>query len=238
MHTHIRFTRLLAPVAVLMLAGCFKLSRESPKLQLFALGGATAANAAASTATSAAPASTSARTGIVLGLRRLDLASYLSTPAIVWRRGANEVVTSEFHRWGGDLDEDINRALAGHLAGLAPVQAVDIAPWQARARHSFLIQVHVSRFEGVADSAATEGRIHVLAGWDIIRPLDGALLVRGSSEDRGSAWRVGDYAGLVTQLDAAVARIARDISACLARFPNDSTPPASCASSTATGVGR
>ncbi len=240
MRTHIRSIRLLVPAAALVLTGCFKLSRESPRLQLFALGGATAANAAFGSAAAATTASTpaSARQGLIVGLRRIDLASYLSTPAVVWRRGANEVVVSEFHRWGGDLDEGINRAFAGHLAGIAPVQAVDVAPWQARARHDFLLQLHVARFEGVADSAATEGRIHVMAGWDIIRPLDGTLLLRGSSEDRGSAWRVGDYAGLVTQLDAALLRIARDVSACLARFPNDSTPPASCASATAAGTGR
>ena len=244
MRTHIRSFRLVAPVALLVFAGCFKLARESPRLQQYALGGAVAATAAATAVAPAASsaasstASTMARTGLVVGLRRLDLASYLSIPDIVWRRGANELVVSEFHRWGGDLDEGINRAMAGHLRGLTPVQAVDVAPWQARARHDFLLQLHVSRFEGVADSAATQGRIHVMAGWDIIRPLDGALLMRGSSDDRGSAWRVGDYAGLVSQLDAALARIARDISACLARFPNDSTPPASCGSATAAGVGR
>lgn len=237
MRTHIRSTRLLVPAAALVLAGCFKLSRESPRLQLFALGGASAASAMNATTATASPSAPS-RSGLVVGLRRLDLASYLSTPAVVWRRGANQIVVSEFHRWGGDLDEGINRALAGHLRGLAPVQAVDVAPWQARARHDFVLQLHVSRFEGVADSAATEGRIHVMAGWDVIRPLDGALLLRGSSEDRGTAWRVGDYAGLVTQLDAALLRIARDISACLARFPNDSTPPAGCASATAAGIGR
>jgi hypothetical protein len=55
------------------------------------------------------------------------------------------------------------------------------------------------------------------------------VLVRGSTDDRGGAFRVGDYAGLVTGLDAALSRMARDIGACLARFPNDSTPPASCA---------
>lgn len=237
MRTHIRFTRLLVPAAALVLAGCFKLSRESPRLQLFALGGAAAANATSNSAANAASPATPVRTGLVLGLRRVDLASYLSTPAIMWRRGANQLVVSEFHRWGGDLDEGINRALAGHLAVLAPVQAVDVAPWQARARHDYVVQLHVSRFEGVADSAATEGRVHVMAGWDIIRPLNGALLMRGTTDDRGGAWRVGDYAGLVTQLDVALARVARDIGACLARFPNDSTPPSSCGSATA-GAGR
>jgi hypothetical protein len=95
-------------------------------------------------------------------------------------------------------------------------------------QHNYIVQLHVSRFEGVADSAATEGRVHVMAGWDIIRPLDGRVLMRGNTDDRGGTWRVGDYAGLVSGLDAALSRMAGDISACLGRFPNDSTPPASC----------
>ena len=161
----------------------------------------------------------------------------LSVPEIVVRRGASRLDVSEFHRWGGELPEGINRALATHLAGTPSVRSVDVAPWEPRSRHDYIVQLHVSRFEGVADSAATEGRVHVLAGWDIIRPFNGTVLVRGSTDDRGGSWRVGDYAGLVTGLDSALSRVARDISACLSRFPNDSTPPASCASVAGMGSG-
>jgi uncharacterized protein len=231
-----RPVRLLASAVLLLLGACFKLSREAPREQLYALSGASGVSAAGGTtssATSATPAT--ARAGLVIGLRRLDLASYLSEREIVVRRGENRLQVSEFHRWGGDLDEGINRALASYLVLSPPVRAADVAPWAAGERHDFLVQLHVSRFEGVADSTASEGRAHVLARWDIIRPLDGRVLLRGTSEDRSGPFRVGDYAGLVTALDAALARVARDISACLSRFPNDSTPPASCTS--ASGVG-
>lgn len=172
-----------------------------------------------------------------VGLSRAELASYLSVPAVILRRGTSQLIRSEFHRWGGNLDEGINRAVSAYLAASPHVRAIDVAPWTARARHDVLVQLHVSRFEGVvADSIATDGRVHVLAGWDIIRPVDGAVLVRGSTDDRGGAFRVGDYAGLVSGLDAALSHVARDIVACLARFPNDSTPPASCGS-VAAGTG-
>ncbi len=221
---HTRLTRLALPAALLLAAGCFKLSRESPPLQQFVLSGGTAIGAPAAAATARAD---SAR--LTVGLRRIDLASYLSVPSIVVRRGVNEVVVSEFHRWGEDIGEGINRVVALNLAGVPPVRTVEVAPWAARARHNFVLQLHVSRFEGVVDSAATQGRIHVLAAWDIIRPLDGAVLIRGSSDHREGSFRAGDYAGLVTGLDAALALVARDISGCLSRFRNDSTPPASCA---------
>jgi uncharacterized lipoprotein YmbA len=212
-----RVTPVLVLVALLSPSACFKLSRESPRLQRFVLSGA-------------APPSTSTGAGVTLGLRRIDVASYLAVPSIVVRRGENEVVVSEFHRWGESLRDGINRVVAANLAGVPPVQAVDVAPWPVRAPHTYIVQLHVARFEGVADSAATQGGIHLLATWDILRPGDGTVLVRGTTDDRRGSWRVGDYAGLVTQLDSALVRLARDIGTCIAGFRNDSTPPASCGS--------
>jgi uncharacterized lipoprotein YmbA len=237
MHIDIRTARRLAPAILLVLAGCFHLSRQSPPLRHYALAGAAQPGAASGTSTSTA-ATTPVTTGLTIGLRRLDLASYLQVPAVMVRRGATELIVSEFHRWGGELDEAINQAVATHLAGLPPVKAVEVAPWQAQTRHDFLLQLHVLRFEGVADSAATQGRVHMQAGWDIVRPLDGRVMVRGMTDDRSGAWRVGDYSALVAGLDAALGRMARDISTCLSRFPNDSTPPASCGSGAGTGAGR
>jgi uncharacterized lipoprotein YmbA len=226
--------RFAAAAALLVLAGCFKLSRDTPRVQYFVLNGAAPSAVASDTVTGEAsgPPATSPGPGVAVGLRRIDLAAYLAVPSIVLRRGTNQLVVSEFHRWGEDLGEGINRVVAARLADTPPVRAVDVAPWAARARHDYLLQLHVSRFEGVADSAAAEGRSHLVAGWDIIRPVDGRVLVRGSTEALEGTWRVSDYAGLVSSLDAALARLARDIGRCLARFPNDSTPPARCDSGT------
>jgi uncharacterized lipoprotein YmbA len=225
--THARIACSLTLVVPIALTGCFKLARESPTLQLYVLG-----DVAASGLTPPPVGMPSAgREAFRIGLRRVEMASYLSVPTVMMRRGANELIVSQFHRWGGDLDQGVNRAVAAYLAGSPGIRSVDVAPWTARVRHDLLVQLHVTRFEGVfADSAARDGRVHVMAGWDIIRPLDGTVMVRGSTDDHGGAFRVGDYVGLVTGLDAGLSRVARDISACLARFPNDSTPPASCES--------
>lgn len=229
MKASLRTIRWLAGAALLATMGCFKLSRESPRLQQFILSGVASGSAESPAGGEAAGNSRATPVKLVLGLRRLNLASYLSVPAIIVRRGDNELIVSEFHRWGEAPDEGINRVVAAYLRALPSVLAVEVAPWAARARHDYLLQLHVTRFEGVVDSAGAVGQIHVRASWDVIRPLDGAVLVRGFTEDRGGAWRAGDYAGLVRELDAALARLARDISACLRRFPNDSTPPTRCA---------
>ena len=141
--------------------GCFKLGRDTPVLQQYVLAGGGAK------ADATAP---QREGGMTIGVRRLDLAKYLASPAIVVRRGAHQIVTSEYHRWGEDPMQGINRALAGHLAATSSVGAVDVAPWTPRAPHDYLVQLHVSRFEGVADSLATTGEAQMAATWEIIRP--------------------------------------------------------------------
>jgi len=206
-------------MSLLMLAGCFKLSRNSPPLQQYVLSGARTPIAAPT------PADT---VGLTIGIRRIDLAPYLANPAIVVRRGAHEIVTSQFHRWGEDLGEGINHTVAAHLTNAPPVKAVNVAPWTARSRHDFLLQLHVSRFEGVADSTAATGTVHVRSTWDIIRPFDSAVLVRGITDYQDGRFTVGDYESLVRELNTALDRVARDIRTCLGRFRSDSLPPPSC----------
>lgn len=210
----------LAGAALLLAAvGCFRLSRTSPPVQHFVLG------------TSAPPPARAG--GVSIGLRRLELASHLNVPEIVVRYGANRVVTSEFQRWGGTLDEAINRVVAAQLASGPPVAgqpigAVDVAPWAMQATHRFLIQLRVARFEGELPDTGASGIAHVQVIWDIIRPRTGTLLIRGATDQRGATWQAGAYADLVRGLEAGLGQVARDIGACLARFPNDSTPPAAC----------
>lgn len=208
MRQAIRTAGFVAPFVLLTLAGCFSLGRQTPILEQYVLGGAPAAQGAATSID---------RAGLTIGLRRLDLAPYLATPAIVVRRGAQHIVTSEFHRWGEELSDGINRAVARYLAAELPIRAVDVAPWPVQSKYDYLVQLHISRFEGASPSpAGIEGEAHVAASWEIIRQQDGALLARGVTDHRERGWRVGDYAGLVSMLDQGLNALAHDLVACLA----------------------
>jgi len=209
-------TALLSPLALLTFVGCFSLSRDTPPLQQYVLGGTAAASIAAP---SADP------TGVTVGVRRLDLAPYLATPAVVVRRGAHQIVHSEFHRWGEDPGEGITRAVAGYLAAETSISAVDSAPWSAGSRHDYLVQLHVVRFEGVvpADSGVVDGEVQLLATWEILRPMDGVVLARGTTDHRERGWTVGDYAGLVTSLDRGLNGLASDVAICVRQLA--SAPP-------------
>jgi uncharacterized lipoprotein YmbA len=210
--------RLFLIAALAGVAGCFSLSRDTPALEQYVLRGAGAADAAPS----------QDPPGITLGVRRLNLAAYLTTPAIVVRRGDHQIGTSEFHRWGEDPGQGISRAVASHMAASAPIRAVSVAPWPIRTDHDFLLQLHVSRFEGIADSElpTSMGSAQVAATWEILRPADGAVLARGGSDYRMEGWRVGDYAALVTMLEEGLSGIARDVVSCIQRLAAAAQPAA------------
>jgi uncharacterized lipoprotein YmbA len=204
--------RLLIGLTLFLSAGCFRLARPTPPLEEYVLGRGLAAS-------TAVPAPARDTGGFTIGLRRLDLAPYLATPAIVVRHGAR-IVTSEFHRWGEEPGAGITRAVAEYLVAAPAILAVDAAPWPVRVQHDYLVQLHLFRLEGVApeESTATEGEVHVVASWEITRPGDGALLARGQSDRREAGWRVGDYRGLVTLLETGLKGLAGDLTVCLARL--------------------
>lgn len=219
-----RKTRLLASTlrgfgicALFAMAGCFTLARPTPPLEEYVLGAGPRPVAAASARDIA---------GVTIGLRRLDLAPYLSTTAIVVRRGSR-VVTSGFRRWGEEPSAGIMRAVAVSLGAAPIVLAVDVAPWAVQAPHDYLVQLHVSHLEGVAadDSTATEGQVHVMASWEIIRSQDGALVARGETDRRETGWKVGDYRGLVARVDEGLTGLASDLATCLVRIASATPTP-------------
>lgn len=211
---HTRFlTCWIGALTLVVVAGC-SLNRGAPPTQHYVLGGGRLEQNVP-----AVPEGGE----IALGIRRLKIAPYLESTSIVVRGGARgqELVLSEFHRWSEPLDEGIKRAVAGYLTAGGAFRAVDVAPWPAGAKHDLLLELHVLRFEGVAPAgpAATEGEVHLLATWAIVRADDGEVLARGTTDVREPGWRLGDYAGLVALLDAGVSVLAADLVNDLANLP-------------------
>ncbi len=204
-------TTLFLTTALLATGGCFKLARTSPPVERYVLGGASA---------ELRETTAFAERGLAIGLRRLDLAPYLSTLAIIVRRADNEIVTTGFHRWAESPSAGLNRAVSGYLALAPEIRSVDVAPWPVRSEHDYLVQLHVLRLEGVttATAGAREGAAQFLARWEIIHPGDGVLAARGTTDVRATDWTIGDYVGLVTRLDRGLVVLAQDLVACLARL--------------------
>jgi uncharacterized lipoprotein YmbA len=202
-------------VAGLLLTGCFSLSRKSPPVERYVLGGIR-------TEPTSALATDGA--GLSIGVRRLDLAPYLATLAIVVRREDNEIVTTGFHRWAESPSAGLNRAVSGYLAAAAGIASVDVAPWPVRFVPDVIVQLHVERMEGVA-SAVRVGEAQLLARWEIFDPTDGTLLARGRTDYRAPGWVVGDYGDLVARLDQGLLALTQELISCMRRVRTESASP-------------
>ncbi len=187
-------------------SGCFRLARTSPPVERYVVGGAMLTQADATPSTTPE---------LAIGLRRLDLAPYLATLAIVVRRADNQIVTTGFHRWAEAPSTGLNRAVSGYIANAPGIRSVDVAPWPVRAEHDYLVQLHVTRFEGVEPERGASGEVHLLANWEIIVPDDGAIIARGVTTYRAGDWAVDDYRGLVSRLDLGLLTLSRDVVRCL-----------------------
>lgn len=213
MPTRTSVLRLSLISSLLALAGCFSLSREAPAQKYYVLGtGWETASA------EEAPAIADA----VIGLRSPRIAEYLRSPFIVVRGGDHRIGFSQFDRWGEALAPGISGAVAGHMLSRAPQLRVEVAPWPEGVRPDYLIQLHLTNFEGVApeDPGVSEGGAHLRASWEIVRRQDGVRVARGTTEVRESGWTLGDFDGLVTLLEAGLVTLAHDLVAALEKAPN------------------
>jgi uncharacterized lipoprotein YmbA len=192
--------------AAFTLMGCFSLSRKSPPVERYVVGGMMLTQLDTLASDSGA---------LSIGLRRLDLAPYLSTLAIVVRRADNEIITTGFHRWAEAPSTGLNRALSGYIANDASIVSVDVAPWPVRAEHDYIVQVHMMRLEGVEPEGLGSAEAHMLATYEIIRPGDGSILARGVTDYRSRDWTLNDYRGLVSRLDMGLVTLSRNIVGCL-----------------------
>jgi uncharacterized protein len=206
--------------AILLLSGCFSLSRDAPPQQHYVLGGSV--QDSRDTPGLVVGADEAAATTVV-GLRPPRMADYLATPYLVVRYGTHRVEFSEFHRWGEELGRGISGTLALLLTEEAPTIRAVAAPWPTGTLPEYLVQLQVLRFEGVASedaegaTASLTGSSHLRASWEIIRPLDGTTVARGTTDVQEPGWTLGNHADLVRRLDAALGTLAGDLGEALAR---------------------
>lgn len=148
--------------------------------------------------------------GPAIGIRRLQLAAYSASRSVVVGQEG----------WGEPVSERGNRAAAGCLTAGAPFRVVDVAPWPARAKHDYLIELHALRLEGVEPEvpAATDGEAHMPATSAIVRSGDGQVLAQGITEYREDGGRVGDHAEPVAPADAGVYALSADLLATVLRI--------------------
>lgn len=110
-----------------------------------------------------------------LALGPIDLPRYLDRPQIVARGEGNRLVVDEFNRWGGSLDEEIQRVLTARLGNLLGTQRIYSYPSRIVAGTDYRIALDVRAFDGTRG-----GEVRLDVAWSLIndRTADVAMVRR------------------------------------------------------------
>ncbi len=121
-------------------------------------------------------------TDATLAVGPVEIPDYVDRPQIVTRSGANELVISEFDRWGASLDNQISNSLVAALRDRLEPQQIAVVPWRSAVPStgpSYRVRVSVSRFDGILGQSVV-----LQARWELRVQSDGkeeSLAVREAS---------------------------------------------------------
>lgn len=150
--SHLRLPPFLACAMCVAVAGCFGTSRPA---HFYTLEPVQVRDGPASTTTDA-----------TLAVGPIDLPDYVDRPQIVTRTGTNELVISEFDRWGGSLDNQISGSLVAALQDRLAERQIAVLPCRSSMRPggtAYRLAVSVSRFDGVLGQSVV-----LQATWELI----------------------------------------------------------------------
>jgi uncharacterized lipoprotein YmbA len=148
-----------------------------------------------------------------VGVGPVRLPETLDRPQIVTRSGANQLEVSDFHRWGGDLREEVPGVIAENLTRLLSPVPVVVMPFAGMAAPSHRVVVDVRRFDGVPGESVV-----LIAGWSVVPAAGGAGedLRRSRIEE---PVRLPGIDGYVDAQSRALGALSREIAQALAAGP-------------------
>lgn len=163
-------------------------------------------------ALSASPASNLRQTSseLQLAIGPIDLPEYLQRPQIVTRPEDNRLEVDEFNRWGGPLEEEIDRVLAKNLGNLVGTQSIYSYPSRVVADIDYRISLYVRSFDGALGNTVTFD-----VSWSIINEKS-AQVVRTNQGHYQAMMQDGSYGSYATALSDTLQQLSRDLAIDLA----------------------
>lgn len=155
------------------------------------------------------------RDGLAVGVGPVELPDHLDRPQIVTRADSNRINIDEFHRWGGELRQEVKRVLAQDLSYRLDSNRVRAYPWPSRSTIDYQVRVEVFRLDGVLGQYAL-----VSLRWELRQGEDGDL-IDAQLATRKVAVTGPDYQALVAAQSEALALVATDIADRLRRIGGD-----------------
>jgi uncharacterized lipoprotein YmbA len=150
---------------------------------------------------------TSGVPGTVVAVYPAVIPAAIDRPQLVTRMDDNQIMLSEFNRWGGTLKDEISRVLRENLAILLADRRVTVMSDSLAAEPAYLVQVTFNRFDGrLGDSAWLN------AAWTVRDQKRKQTLAVKTSIVEEKALGPG-YAELVAAQSRALGTLSREIAA-------------------------
>jgi uncharacterized lipoprotein YmbA len=144
----------------------------------------------------------------IIGVRPVEVPSYLQPKAIAVRKNGNEILYAQFNHWAESLQDGIARVLAGDLRLQPNIRDAWQYPYFDGAQPEFELKVSVMACEGVVE-AKGHGGARFAAIWRVSHA--GKVIRTGSFNSGPTAWNQPDFGQLARKLSQAVAELAKRV---------------------------
>lgn len=149
-----------------------------------------------------------------LGLKPVEVASYLRKGTLVVRTGGNEIVFADEARWADRIEQEIARTLRLRLLAVPGAERVFAAPFPIDEKRDFDVSVQVLQCEGVRAPGGAVARFSALVEITAVG-ANGRVVARRNFTAPESAWDGKDFARLAALLGESVGALAQEVVAML-----------------------
>jgi len=141
---------------------------------------------------------------IAIGVGPLTFPEYYDRPQIVTRTGPNKLTLSEFHRWGGALDEDFLRVMAENISIQFGTDRVAVFPWGTNFNPNYRVKFDMHQFDGTLGETVLLNVTWTITGQDDKAPVVQTSIITEPVSAK-------DYEALVAAKSRALAALSRRI---------------------------
>ena len=159
-----------------------------------------------------------------VGLRLVEVPSYLRTKFMVVRTGSNEIHFADFDRWAEPLEQGISRVLKETLGSAQNVQSVALNS-HGDASLDYEVKIQILACHGMRVPTG-KSSIRFAATWEVQAVGTNSIEIkRGGFTAEAADWDGNNYSQLATQLSAAVAAAGKTLAADLPMESRISSKP-------------
>lgn len=144
-----------------------------------------------------------------LGIGPINIPKYLNRPQIATRTSNNTLNFAEFHRWAGQLDNNIAQVLAENLSIILTTDQLKLFPWPRQETIDYQLIMDIIQFD-----RDQNGTAQLLARWSL----------RDGKDQQVSKWKRSElsvipkgenYESLVEALSTTLTDLSREIAAAI-----------------------